>query len=211
VTWELSGELESATRPGGRPANGAQPEGLFRGALKGTSTGILILITIIAFEAMAVAAALPTAARDLHGVGAYGWAFTGFLVANVLGMVVAGQMSDSRGPRLPLVAGLVAFACGLALAGTASWMAQRDLLRVGRPLTRGAVDLRCAHPAPQLALGVPRPAAVRARRLRADAADAARAALPARSCCAPGRRRRSRCGGCWPAPSSVSSRSCRWP
>ena len=44
-------------------------------------------MTIIAFEAMAVATALPTAARSLHGLAAYGWCFTGFLVANVVGMV----------------------------------------------------------------------------------------------------------------------------
>lgn len=86
---------------------------------------------------MAVAAALPTAARDLHGVGAYGWAFTGFLVANVVGMVVAGQMSDSRGPRLPLMAGLVAFAAGLVLAGTAGWMAQLVAGRVVQGLGGG--------------------------------------------------------------------------
>ena len=45
----------------------------------------IVVITLIAFEAMAVAAALPTAARELHGLRGYGWAFTGFLVANVVG------------------------------------------------------------------------------------------------------------------------------
>ena len=59
---------------------------------RSTSGGILILVTMIAFEAMAVAAALPTAAREVHGLGAIGWAFTGFLVANVVGMVVSGQV-----------------------------------------------------------------------------------------------------------------------
>lgn len=91
---------------------------------RSTSGGILILITMIAFEAMAVAAALPTAAREVHGLGAIGWAFTGFLVANVVGMVVSGQVSDARGPRRPMVAGLVSFIAGLAVSGTASSMAQ---------------------------------------------------------------------------------------
>src|SRR3954453_10934879 len=97
---------------------------IFAGALRVTSIGLLILVTLIAFEAMAVAAALPTAARAVHGLGAYGWAFTGFLVANVVGMVASGQLSDSRGPRLPLVAGLVAFLAGLLLSGTATTMTQ---------------------------------------------------------------------------------------
>lgn len=107
-----------------QPVDGAAPASIFGGRLRSTSGGILILITLIAFEAMAVSAALPTAARALHGIGAYGWAFTGFLVANVLGMVVSGQLSDGRGPRLPLAAGMLTFLAGLVLAGTALSMAQ---------------------------------------------------------------------------------------
>jgi MFS family permease len=97
---------------------------LFGGPLRTTTSGILVLITFVAFEAMAVAVALPTAARALHGLEQYGWAFTGFLAASVLGMVVSGQVSDARGPRLPLIAGIVAFLSGLLLAGTATAMLQ---------------------------------------------------------------------------------------
>src|SRR6266511_1205383 len=104
----------SATEPAARS--------IFAPAHRSISAGILILVTLIAFEAMAVAAALPTAARDLHGIGAIGWAFTGFLVSDVVGMVVSGQVCDQRGPRLPMIAGLVAFTTGLALAGTATSM-----------------------------------------------------------------------------------------
>src|SRR5664279_2757259 len=108
---------------GAEPATqSARP--IFAGPLRTTSVGILILITLVAFEAMAVSAALPTAARDLHGLGGFGWAFTGFLVANVVGMVVSGQFSDSRGPRGPLVAGMACFFAGLILAGTAVTMEQ---------------------------------------------------------------------------------------
>lgn len=100
------------------------PQSIFSGALRTTSVGILILITMVAFEAMAVSAALPTAARDLNGLGSYGWAFTGFLVANVVGMVVSGQFSDGHGPRGPLIAGMASFLGGLVLAGTAVTMEQ---------------------------------------------------------------------------------------
>jgi MFS family permease len=84
--------------------------------------GVLIVITMIAFEAMAVAAALPTAAEDLHSLGSFGWTYTGFLLANIVGMVVAGQISDSRGPRLPLMLGLGCFIAGLTISGTATTM-----------------------------------------------------------------------------------------
>lgn len=111
------------------PDGQQQASSIFAASLRATSTGILILITLIAFEAMAVSAALPTAARDLHGLSAYGWAFTGFLLASVVGIVLSGQLCDSRGPRLPLAGGTVLFAAGLVVAGSAPDM---PVLVVGR-------------------------------------------------------------------------------
>lgn len=92
--------------------------------MRATTFGIVTLITMIAFEDMAVGPALPTAARELHGVGAYGWLFTTFLLGNVIGMVSAGQRSDVHGPRIPLLAGMGMFIAGLLVAGSATSMAQ---------------------------------------------------------------------------------------
>jgi MFS family permease len=120
-------------------AGAQRPRSIFAPPLRATSIGLLILITLIAFEAMGVAAALPTAARELHGLSAYGWAFTGFLVANIVAMVASGQLSDSRGPRTPLVAGLLCFAGGLVLAGTATTMAQLIAGRVVQGVGGGLI------------------------------------------------------------------------
>ncbi|HJQ02216.1 MAG TPA: MFS transporter [Jatrophihabitans sp.] len=106
------------------------PESIFEPRYRVTTLGILILMTIIAFEAMAVATALPTAARSLHGLASYGWAFTGFLVASIVGMVASGLRSDSAGPRLPLLAGLPLFVAGLVLASAAGAMWQLIAARV---------------------------------------------------------------------------------
>jgi MFS family permease len=114
-------------------------DSIFAPPLRATSVGLLILVTLIAFEAMAVSAALPTAARAVHGLGAFGWAFTGFLIANVVGMVASGQVSDSRGPRVPLVAGLICFVSGLLLSGTAATMAQLVAGRVVQGLGSGLI------------------------------------------------------------------------
>jgi MFS family permease len=113
------------------------PQSIFGSVLRPTSIGLLILITLIAFEAMAVSAALPTAARELHGLGSFGWAFTGFLVANVVGMVASGQLTDSRGPRPSLIAGLGCFVGGLVLSGTATTMEQFVAGRVVQGLGSG--------------------------------------------------------------------------
>jgi MFS family permease len=96
--------------------------GLLGRRLRATTVGLLTVITLVAFEAMAVATALPTAVRALHGLAYYGWAFTAFLIANVVGMVAAGELADRYGAARPLVAGLTAFGAGLVVAGLAPTM-----------------------------------------------------------------------------------------
>jgi MFS family permease len=111
------------------PENDVELTSIFSGRLRTATGGLVTLITMIAFEAMAVGPALPTAARELHGLSAFGWAFTAFLVANVIGMVVAGQVGDAHGPRLPMIAGIALFLAGLVVAGTATTMAQLVISR----------------------------------------------------------------------------------
>ncbi len=81
------------------------------------SFGIFALIVGIAFEFMAVATALPVAARELGGLGLYPWALTGFLGAAMFANGIAGELCDRLGPRLPLAAGASAFAVGLVVSG----------------------------------------------------------------------------------------------
>lgn len=97
----------------------AVPQGILGPRYRATTAGILIVITLIAFEAMAVATAMPTAVKALHGLASYGWAFTGFLITNVVGIVTGGEFSDRDGPRRPVLAGLSVFTCGLFIAGLA--------------------------------------------------------------------------------------------
>ncbi len=113
-----------------RDADVPADQSIFSPRLRASSIGVLVIITLIAFEEMAVNAALPTAARELGGIGYYGWAFTGFLAATIVGLVVAGQLCDERGPRLPLIAGVGFFAAGLVVSGTATTMVQLVLGRV---------------------------------------------------------------------------------
>jgi MFS family permease len=122
---------ESTSHQAGRSVS------IFSPIYRTTTLGIIILMTIIAFEAMAVATALPTAAKSLHGMAAYGWSFTGFLVASVVGMVASGMYSDLRGPRMPLLLGLVLFVGGLLLGGVANTMSILVAARVVQGLACG--------------------------------------------------------------------------
>jgi MFS family permease len=84
-----------------------------------TLAGITLVISVAAFEAIAVATALPTTARALHGVGLFGWSFTAFLLADIVGLVDAGARVDRHGPATSLVGGLAMFAAGLVVDGLA--------------------------------------------------------------------------------------------
>lgn len=86
------------------------------------TAGLLMLVTFIAFEAMAVSTAMPTVVRELDGLAWYAWPFTAFLVAQVVGMVVGGDVSDRRGARVALLWGVGFFALGLVASGTAADM-----------------------------------------------------------------------------------------
>jgi MFS family permease len=81
--------------------------------------GLIGLVTLVAFEALAVSTAMPVVAQELGGVRSYGLAFSLFLTTQLLGLVLAGGWSDSRGPRGPLLAGLALFVLGLLICGFA--------------------------------------------------------------------------------------------
>lgn len=97
---------------------------LFSPQYRALVVGVVGIVVAVAFEAIAVATAMPVAARELHGLRGYGLAFSVFLTTSLLGMVVAGEMSDRRGPVRPFMVAAVSFALGLLVAGVATsmWM-----------------------------------------------------------------------------------------
>jgi MFS family permease len=95
---------------------------LFSPQYRALVVGVVGIVVAVAFEAIAVATAMPVAARELHGLRGYGLAFSVFLTTSLLGMVVAGDMSDRRGPVRPVMVAAVSFALGLLVAGLATSM-----------------------------------------------------------------------------------------
>jgi hypothetical protein len=74
---------------------------VFAGARGRLTTGLLILEALIAIEILIVAAILPTAQKDLHGLQLYGWnyaALTLAMGAAVLLTSICPSLADS--PRL---------------------------------------------------------------------------------------------------------------
>ena len=101
--------------------------------------GLVLVITLVAFEALAVATALPETVAELGGVSLYGWAFSAFMLANLIGITVAGHQADTRGPATPLAAGLILFAAGLVICGAAPSMVLVVAGRAVQGLGAGAV------------------------------------------------------------------------
>ena len=104
---------------------------LFGPSRRTTTVGVLLLISMVAFEAMGVGTAMPALVADLGAVSLYAWPFVAFMAAGVFGTVLGGRWCDLAGPRIPLVAAPVLFGVGLLVAGTAAGMPQ---LLVGRVL-----------------------------------------------------------------------------
>ena len=133
VVPQLTEEVGSA-----RHSVGGVTDGILARPYRAATAGIVGLISLIAFEAIAVATALPTAVRELDGLAWYGWAFTALLVTSVVGMVAAGELTDRVGGRLPLLGGVGAFLAGLLTAGLAPGMA---VFLLGRALQGLGVGL----------------------------------------------------------------------
>ncbi|WP_432133291.1 MFS transporter [Streptomyces sp. bgisy154] len=109
-------------KPPAAAVGGDRADTVLGRSYRSLSIGIVSVVLLIAFEATAVGTAMPVAARELHGVPLYAFAFSGFFTTSLLGMVLSGQWSDRRGPLAPLAWGMVAFAGGLLLCGTAGAM-----------------------------------------------------------------------------------------
>ena len=102
-------------------------------------SGVVVVMTVVAVEAMAVATVMPTVARSLHGLHYYSWAFTAYLLADVIGMVDAGRRTDRQGPGPALLGGLVLFAAGLVVASAAGDIAVFLVGRVLQGLGGGSI------------------------------------------------------------------------
>jgi MFS family permease len=86
---------------------------------------------VAAFEALAVATILPATVREIGGLSYYGWAFTSFMLANLIGIPLSGRSVDRSGPLPLFVAGVLLFTGGLSVSGFAYSM---EMLIVGRAL-----------------------------------------------------------------------------
>lgn len=91
-------------------------DGLWSPQRRALTGGLVLTITFVASESLAVVTVMPLVARDLHGLSLYGFVFSAFLLGTMVGIVAAGRAADQRGPVVPYIAGIVVFVAGLTIA-----------------------------------------------------------------------------------------------
>jgi len=94
--------------------------GLFGPDYAALTVAIVSLITVIAFESMAVSTAMPEVAIELDAVRSYGLAFSVMLTLQLLGIVLAGVWCDRSGALPSLLTGQVLFALGCGICGAST-------------------------------------------------------------------------------------------
>ncbi|UPG84545.1 MFS transporter [Luteibacter aegosomatis] len=131
-----------------RQASADETGGILSPPYRAATVGMVALISLIAFEALAVTTAMPTVARELDGLRLYALAFGGVLATSIIGMTLSGRWSDRRGPSPAIWTGLVGFVTGLVIAGLARTM---PILLLGR-LVQG-FGAGCLFPALYVIVG----------------------------------------------------------
>ena len=117
------------------PATG----GLFDPAYRALTLGLVAIVTLVAFEALAVVTIMPEVEADLGGLAWYGWVTTAFFLGTMIGIVFAGGQADRHGLARPYVIGLSLFAIGLTVAGLAPSMPVLVIARTVQGFGAGVV------------------------------------------------------------------------
>jgi MFS family permease len=118
---------------------GAATGSLWAPELRQLTVGLALTVTLVAFEALAIATVMPVVKDDLGGLSLYGWVFSGFFLGSLLGIVVSGELADRHGVLLPYAAGLGLFTAGLVVGGAATSMGMLVAGRLLQGFGAGAV------------------------------------------------------------------------
>ncbi|WP_187365751.1 MFS transporter [Trebonia kvetii] len=117
----------------------SRADGIWAPSRRALTVGLVLAVTFVAFEALAVATILPLVGRHLGDLRLYGWVFSAFLLASLVGIVVAGTLADRVSLGRPMLYGLGLFALGLVIGGTAPDMAVLVAGRAVQGLGAGVV------------------------------------------------------------------------
>ncbi|GED67182.1 MFS transporter [Brevibacillus reuszeri] len=106
-------------------------ESIWGANFRALTIGIVLVVTATAFEGLAVTTIAPGLSKELQGANLYGWIFSAYLLAQLIGTVITGQLVDKKGPAQPFITMILLFAVGIVVAAIAPNM---PILLIGRIL-----------------------------------------------------------------------------
>ena len=124
----------------GEPPRRDPADSLWRADRRALTIGLVLTITLIGFEALAISTVMPIVADELGGIELYGWVFSAFFLGSLIGIVVVGGAIDRGGLAVPFAAGLGLFAIGLLAGGLAPSMLILVVARFVQGLGAGALQ-----------------------------------------------------------------------
>ncbi|GKS13279.1 hypothetical protein YDYSY3_42790 [Paenibacillus chitinolyticus] len=110
------------------------------------SIGIILSVMAVGFEGLSVTTIAPSIAGDLNGLDLFGWIFSTYLLAQIIGTLVVGRIIDRQGPAAPFTYALILFVVGLIAAATAGDMYTMIGARAMQGLGAGAM-MTCVYTA----------------------------------------------------------------
>ncbi len=92
--------------------------GIFHASYRALTIGIILAVTTVAFEGLAITTIAPNLAQHLNGIHLYGWIFSAFLLSQILGTIVIGQQIGKIGVFRSFALSIVMFVVGIVIAAT---------------------------------------------------------------------------------------------
>jgi MFS family permease len=115
-------------------------DSLWRPDRRALTVGLVLTITLVGFESLAVSTVMPIVVRELGSLELYGWVFSAFFLGSLIGIVVVGGAIDRGGLAVPFAIGLGLFAIGLLTGGLAPSMIVLVTARFVQGLGAGTIQ-----------------------------------------------------------------------
>jgi len=118
--------------------------GVFDATYRALTIGIILAVTTVAFEGLALVTIAPTLAQKLDGLHLFGWIFSAFLLAQILGTMIIGQRINKNGVFASFGISILIFVIGIVIAATSVNMIMLIAGRVFQGFGAGAI-ITCVY------------------------------------------------------------------
>ncbi|MEK3836024.1 MULTISPECIES: MFS transporter [unclassified Paenibacillus] len=122
----------------------AEETGVFDAKYRALTIGIILAVTTVAFEGLAVVTIAPSLAQKLNGLHLYGWIFSSFLLAQILGTMIIGARINKNGVFASFGLSILFFVIGIVIAATSVNMLTLIIGRVFQGFGGGAI-ITCVY------------------------------------------------------------------